>query len=130
MWLKHHQSEFQRIKERISKDKALRYCDAKQNLYLEVDASKIGLGNVILQSQTDQIPNNADNHFSHTYLQPVAHASKNLTTTEQNYLNIERELLAVLHGSEKFHQLHYLFLTCSCYNRSQTIALYSQKIYY
>ena len=76
-------------------------------MYLEVDDSKVGLSAAILQSQTDQIPNNVDNDFIPTDLQPVAYASKSFTTTEQNYVNIERQLLAALHGLEKFHHFTY-----------------------
>ena len=68
VWLKHHQSAFQGIKDTISKDTALRYYDATQDLYLEVDVSQVGLSTVILQSQTDQISNNSDNGFIPTDL--------------------------------------------------------------
>ena len=101
--LKHHLSAFQRNKDTISKNTALRYYDAKQDLYLEVDASTVGLSAVILQSLTDQKPNNSDNGFIPTDLQPVAYACKSVITIEQNYVNIEREISAVLHGLEKFH---------------------------
>ena len=107
VWVKHHQTAFQRIEDAILKDTALRYYDAKQDLYLGVGASKLGLGTVILQSQTDQIPNNADNDFIPTNLQPVAYASKSLTASEQDHVNIEREFLAVLHWLEKFYHFTY-----------------------
>ena len=38
---------------------------------------------------------------------PVAFASKALTLTEQRYANIERELLAIVFGVERFHT--YIF---------------------
>ena len=38
---------------------------------------------------------------------PIAFASKSLTGTEHRYSNIEREVLAILHGLEKFY--HYCF---------------------
>ena len=40
VWLICHQSAFQRIKDTISKDAALLYHDAKQDLFLEVDNFK------------------------------------------------------------------------------------------
>ena len=40
-------------------------------------------------------------------MQPVAYTAKSLTFAEKNYVNIERELLAVLHSLEKFHHLMY-----------------------
>ena len=39
--------------------------------------------------------------------QPIAYASSALTKTEQNYAQIEKELLAVVFGMEKFHQYTY-----------------------
>ncbi len=38
---------------------------------------------------------------------PVAYASRALTTTEQNYAQIEKELLAIVFGMERFH--HYAY---------------------
>ena len=63
-------------------------------MYTEVDASKKGIGTVMLQPDKNwkntgnsEIPNN---------LRPVAYASKTLTSCGSNYSNIERELLGVL----------------------------------
>ena len=39
--------------------------------------------------------------------QPIAFASKSLTDTETHYANIERELLAIVYGCEKFHTYLY-----------------------
>ena len=57
---------------------------------IPVDASSKGLGAVLLQNQ-----------------QPVAFASRALTETQSRYAQIEREMLAVLYGCEKFH--HYIY---------------------
>ena len=51
-----------------------------------MDASSRGLGAVLLQNN-----------------KPIAFASKSLSDTEQRYANIERELLAVVFGCERFH---------------------------
>jgi hypothetical protein len=53
---------------------------------LQVDASKGGLGACLLQ----------DGH-------PVAYASRSLSSAEENYAQIEKELTAVVFGCEKFH---------------------------
>ena len=57
---------------------------------LQCDASLKGLGACIIQDG-----------------QPIAFASKSLTDTETCYANIERELLAILYGCEKFHTYLY-----------------------
>ena len=57
---------------------------------LSVDASFKGLGAVLLQ----------DGH-------PVAYASKALTDSQQNYAQIEKEILAVVFGCTRFHEYIY-----------------------
>ena len=57
---------------------------------IQVDASQVGLGAVLLQ----------DN-------KPIAFASKALTDAESRYANIEREMLAVVFGVERFHTYVY-----------------------
>lgn len=38
---------------------------------------------------------------------PVAYASKSLNSTEENYLQIEKELYAVMFGCKRFHEYMY-----------------------
>jgi len=57
---------------------------------IQVDASQRGLGAVLLQANG-----------------PVEFASKLLIATESRYSNIEREMLPVLFGLEKFHYYAY-----------------------
>ena len=83
-----------------------KFYDDTKLLYLETDASGIGLGAALLQlrdntgCQKDTAPDN-------TILHPVIFASKCLTGADQRYSNIECEVLGTLHGPEKFH--HYCF---------------------
>ena len=81
-----------------------RFFDADLPLYIEVDASKKGIGPVMLQPDKDMkntsctdIPNN---------LRPVSYVSKTLSSAESNYSNIEYELLGVL-----FSMLHFKHFT-------------------
>ena len=70
----------------MSSKVTLTYFDPKKEITLQVDATLKGLGAILSQ----------DN-------KPVAFASKALTDVETRYANIEREVLAVLYGCEKFH---------------------------
>ena len=80
--------------------------DETKPIYLETDASRIWLGTTLLQTRGDTtylkdiVPDNA-------ILNPIAFASKSLTSADHRYINIEREALGILHGLEKFH--HYCF---------------------
>ena len=59
------------------------YFDTSKPITLQVDASQIGLGGVLLQVD------------SQGKTRPVVYASKALTPCETRYANIEREMLAV-----------------------------------
>ena len=84
----------------------MKFYDDSKPLYLETDASGVGLGAAPLQTcegttcQKDIVPDN-------TILHSIAFASKSLTRTECRYSNSEREVLGILYGPEKFH--HYCF---------------------
>ena len=84
----------------------MKFYDDTKLLYLETDASAIGLGAALLQlrdnttCQTHMAPDN-------TILHPIAFVSKSLMGTECRYSNIECKALGILHGLEKFH--HYCF---------------------
>lgn len=64
--------------------------DPKLKHIVWVDASTKGIGAGLLQNN-----------------KPIAFASKSLSNTEQHYVNIEREMLAVVFGCKHFHI--YLF---------------------
>ena len=84
----------------------MKFYDNSKPLYLETDASSIGLGAALLQlcdntlCQKGVAPQNIT-------LQPIAFTSKSLTGVEWRYSNIKWEALGILHGLEKFH--HYCF---------------------
>lgn len=82
-WSPSHQLSLDKIKGSISRETTL--TSAKETM-LQVNASLKGIGAVLFH----------DN-------KPVAFASKALTDTESRYGNIEHELLAVIHGCERFH---------------------------
>jgi len=74
----------------ITSAPALAYFDNTKEIVLNVDASIKGLGAVIMQDG-----------------KPGAFGSKTLTTCERRYANIERELLAIVCGAQKFHTYVY-----------------------
>ena len=73
------------------KDVTFKYFDSSLPIYTETDASKKGIGVVMLQ------PDNSVENTCHTEvpnnLRPVLYASKTLMLTESNYSNIECEML-------------------------------------
>jgi len=107
VWTPNHTDIFEKAKRIIKKDCALQYYRPEKSLYIESDASKIGLGAALLQIDP-KIQTEYDTEIPPTEcLRPIAYGSKSLTTTEQNYSNIEREALGILHALQKFH--HYTF---------------------
>ena len=81
---------FSRTTEEISKNVTLPYFNPKSATTLQTNASKKGLGAVLLQNS-----------------KPVMFVSRALTGSERNYQNLERECLATIWGMEKFHYFQY-----------------------
>ncbi len=73
-----------------AKSSRLRYFDQKLDKKLSVDASKSGLGAVLLRKHENK-------WFS------VAYASWAMTSSEKNYAQIEKETLAIGFGTDRFH---------------------------
>ena len=93
-WTETHTLAFNRLKEHVFLDISLQFFDCSKPLYIEVDASKWGIGSVMLQPDT-VVRNTSDGGIPNN-LRPVACASKTLSQTESNYSNIEHELLGVV----------------------------------
>ncbi len=89
-WRDEHQHAFNKLKTMLTKTPLLRYYDVNLPVTLSVGASKNGLGAVLLQED-----------------KPIAYASLALTETEQCYVQIEKEMLAIVFGVERFHQYVY-----------------------
>ena len=89
-WESSQQAAFDAIKEEISRVPSLAYFDKNKTSVIQSDASMKGLGATLLQDG-----------------RPVVYASRSLTTAEQNYSNIERELLGVVFAVERFHRYIY-----------------------
>ena len=102
VWTQVHDTAFSQLKQAICKDITLQFFDSDLPLYIEVDASKKGIGAVMLQP--DKNTKNTSNTVIPNNLRPVCYASKTLTSSESNYSNIE--LLGVL-----FSLLHFKHFT-------------------
>eukprot|EP00057_Strongylocentrotus_purpuratus_P027755 XP_011682229.1 PREDICTED: uncharacterized protein K02A2.6-like [Strongylocentrotus purpuratus] len=89
-WLDVHDNAIKRIKKAVTSEPVLRYFDKDTELVLQADASEKGLGAAIMQAG-----------------QPIAYTSRALTEAETRYAQIEKELLAVTFGLERFHQYTY-----------------------
>ena len=89
-WGPEHQEAFEHIKDNIASIAILAYFDPTKSVTIQCDASMEGLGAVLYQNN-----------------KPVTVASKTLTNTEQNYSNIEREMLAIVFALTRFH--HYTY---------------------
>ena len=89
-WESEQQTAFEKTKTALTTLPVLAYFDKNKDHIIQTDASKTGLGAVLLQEG-----------------QPVVYASRTLTDTERKYSNIERELLGVVFGLERLH--HYTF---------------------
>ena len=75
------------MKKLVVQHPVLKYYDVSEEVTLQREASERGLGATLMQNG-----------------QPVAFASRTLSTTEQRYAQIEKECLAIVFGCEKFSQ--------------------------
>ena len=89
-WSSSQQKSFDSVKEAIMTAPVLAYYDPGKPLTLEDDACEYGIGSALLQGG-----------------KPIAFASRSLSDSERRYAQIEKEMLAVTYGLEKFH--HYTF---------------------
>ena len=89
-WTEQCVSALESIKKLITQSPILRYFDPKLDTKLSVDASKSGLGAVLLRKHENK-------WFS------VAYASWAMTSSEKNYAQIEKETLAIGFGTDRFH---------------------------
>ena len=100
VWITVHDKPFQNLKDMVSEDCLIQFHNPHKPLFTECDASKQGIGCVMLQPD-DNIPADMNDSIP-SNLWSVAYASKGLSEAEQNYANIERELLGVVFSLETF----------------------------
>ena len=93
-WTDEHTIHFRDLQLLVTDSPVLKYFDQNLPTKMLVDASKAGLGAVLLQ-------------FHHDDWHPVAYAGHAMSKSERNYLQIEKETLAVVYGSDQFNQYVY-----------------------
>ena len=74
------------MKDLCSKPPVLGYYDVNKPVQIECDASKDGLGAVLMQEN-----------------RVLAYSSRSLTETEKRYAQIEKEMLSIVYSTSKFH---------------------------
>ena len=86
-WSSTQTKAFEDVKKAIAQAATLKFFNPRQETVVQCDASSQGLGAVIMQNG-----------------QPVAFASRALSSAEVNYCQIEKELLAVVFALHRFDQ--------------------------
>ena len=89
-WDKPQQDAFDLLRDCVASTQVLRYYSLEEPIIVTVDSSSYGLGACLLQDD-----------------KPVAFASRSLSKSEKNYGQIEKEMLAIAWGCEKFHDYIY-----------------------
>ena len=89
-WMERQQKAYEELTNSITQAPVLKYFDVSADVTVSVDASSEGVGACLLQG-----------------MQPVAYASRALNSAERNYTQIEKEMLAIVFGTNKFHQYIY-----------------------
>ena len=90
-WSAECDQAFSQLKEILAQKTRLVHYDPTKPITLEADASSYSIGAVISQSAPDGTE------------EPIAFASKTLTSTEKNYSQVEKAL-SIIFGVRKFHQ--------------------------
>ena len=94
-WEEAENNAFQKVKDALCENAMLAHYDPSKPLILQVDASSVGLGAVLLQDLGAP---------GYERFLPVAYASRKLQPAETRYAQIEREALSIVFGVTKFNQ--------------------------
>ena len=82
---------FKKLKTVLTSNLALTHYNPNKQIYVASDASNFGLGAVIL-------------HKEDVKLKPIQHVLRMLLPVEMNFLQIEKENLAIIFENKKFHK--------------------------
>ena len=98
LWSTSQQEAYACIKAEFSNSPVLALYNPTSDTIVSADASSYGLGAVMMQKQPD-----------HQW-KPIAYASRSLTSTEEKYVQIEKEALGITWACERFSE--YLVGMC------------------
>ncbi|XP_061876955.1 uncharacterized protein K02A2.6-like [Entelurus aequoreus] len=93
-WTVKHEHEWQKLKNTLTTAPVLSFYDHTKRIKVSTDASKDGIGAVLLQAEGE-------------HWKPVAYASRAMTKSECRYAQIEKECLGLAYGLERFHSYVY-----------------------
>lgn len=93
-WTANHESEWAHLKRMLTTAPVLAFYDSSKRIKLSTDASKDGIGAVLLQAEGE-------------HWKPIAYASRSMTESECRYAQIEKECLGLVFGLERFHSFVY-----------------------
>ena len=94
VWSTEQENAWKDLKQIIVEEPVLQYYDPNKRVKISSDASKSGLGAVLLQETDGE-------------WKPVAYASRAMTDAETRYAQIEKEMLSLTFACERFHQYIY-----------------------
>ncbi|XP_008484885.1 uncharacterized protein K02A2.6-like, partial [Diaphorina citri] len=101
-WSSNCESAFLKLKSELCSDRVLMPFNPSLPVSLTTDASPYGVGAVL-------------SHTVNGVEKPIAYASRSLTTSEQNYSQLDREALAIIFGVTHFYKYlfgrHFLLIT-------------------
>lgn len=89
-WSDEQDKAVETIKKLITSAPTLKHYDPQKELTISADASKDGIGAVLLQEGS-----------------PIEYAARSMTEAETRYAQIEKELLAMVFAAKRFHQYIY-----------------------
>ena len=118
-WNTTYQKMFYQATAIIKEDSCMKFYYETQPLYIETDASGVGLGAALLEPSSNTNCHRGEAQ-DNSILRVNAFLSKSLTRAEKRYSNTESKALGILYGLEKFH--HY------CFAREVSIITYHKPL--
>ncbi|KAL7630558.1 UNVERIFIED_CONTAM: hypothetical protein RMT77_019250 [Armadillidium vulgare] len=116
-WGKEQEEALGKLKELLAQEPLLQYPDYDKEFIIVTDASKQGLGAVLLQKDEEGTE------------RPVSFASRTLTKSEKNYSITEMEALGIVFALKKFKNMINRYpITVKC-DHTAAIAIFAKKDY-